>query len=196
MLHITHGSGKMLDIQSINTSTLQNGFCSKMRDSDSVCRKCYAATYEKMRPALENALLRNHAALSSGILPLSDLPFINAQFFRVNSFGELINAIHFKNILNMAMKNSHCQVVLWTKRKDLINKVLSVREKPVNLTLIYSSPVINTSAKLPRYFDKVFTVYDKNHKNASHINCGGKSCNDCQLCYTVNDTVYINEIVK
>ena len=196
MLHVTNGSGKMLGIQSINTSTLENPFCSKMRVIDSVCRKCYAATYEKMRPSLENALLRNHGALSSGILPLSELPFVNAQFLRVNSFGELVNQYHFKNILNLTMKNSHCQVVLWTKRKDLINRVLSVRDKPKNLTLIYSSPVINKAAKLPRHFNKVFTVYDKSHKNASHINCGGKSCNDCQLCYTVNDTVFVNEIVK
>lgn len=196
MLHITNGSGKLAGVQSINTSTLENKFCSKMRDSDSVCKKCYAAQYESFRPTLENALLRNHKALSEGIMPLSELPYINAQFVRINSFGELINDVHFKNILNFTIKNSHAQIVLWTKRKDLVNRVLATREKPVNLTLIYSSPRLNKVSRLPKHFNKVFTVWDKTHKQADFINCGGKSCNDCRLCYTVNDTVHVNEILK
>ena len=196
MLNITNGSGKMAKIQSINTSTLENDFCKKMINSDAVCQKCYAKTYEKMRPTLHNALLKNHSALSDNILPLAELPYINAAFLRINSFGELINEKHFKNILNLATKNSHCQIVLWTKRKNIVAKVLESREKPENLTLIYSSPKLNKTEKLPAFFNKVFTVFDKTHKNAEFINCGGKSCNDCRICYTKNEVVFVNELLK
>lgn len=43
------------------------------------------------------------------------------------------------------------------------------------------------------FIDKVFTVFD--HDNG-HINCGAKACAACGLCYTKNDTVFINEKLK
>ena len=196
MLHITNGSGKMAGIQSINTSTINNEFCQKMIKSDAVCRSCYAKTYEKMRPTLHNALLRNHSLMSESILPVQQLPFVNAQFMRIHSYGELINETHLKNILNFAIKNSHSQIVLWTKRKNIVSNVLSKREKPENLTLIFSSPKINQTASRPEHFDKVFTVFSKDHKNADFINCGGKSCSDCKICYTKNNIEFVNELLK
>ena len=197
-IHITQGSGKMAGIKSINTSTTNNQFCTKMQQTDSVCSKCYASRYENMRPSLHNALERNDRTLSESILPVQSLPVFNDLFIRGNSFGELINDKHLKNLANIARKNPKTLVTLWTKRKDLIKTVFSNFEKPQNLQIIYSSPIINKQAKKPDFFDKVFTVYDKKtaiNQNIE-INCGSKSCMTCQTCYTKNDTINVRELLK
>lgn len=186
----------MAGIQSVNTSTLNNAFCSKMRASDSVCKSCYASRYESFRQSLHDALTRNDSALSESILPVKSLPYFNDQFVRFNSFGELINDKHLKNLSNIARKNNHATFTLWTKQKSLVYKVFSNFEKPENLILIYSSPVINKQSKKPDFFDKVFTVYSKDKKGSEFINCGSKNCSSCRICYSQNDIVNVNEILK
>lgn len=195
MIHITIGSGKLAGINSINTSTLENEFCSKMRKTDSVCAKCYAARYESFRTSLEARLVQNSAILSEKVLSRDVLPYINAIAFRFSAFGELINENHLVNLLAIAEKNPHCIFTLWSKRKDLINKVLRETKKPENLILIYSSPKISQIAKKPMFFDKVFTVFGKSEKGSVAINCHG-SCASCMLCYSKNEIVHINEVVK
>jgi hypothetical protein len=49
-------------------------------------------------------------------------------------------------------------------------------------------------SKLPKGFDKVFTAFAKG-SDMTDINCHG-ACNDCRLCYSHNNTTYINEIIK
>ena len=193
IIHITTGSSKMAGINSINTSTINNEFCSKMRETDSVCKKCYASRYEQMRPALHNKLEYNDTLLSSKIIDDDNLPFINSAFFRFNSFGELINENHLTNLINIVKKNPHCNFALWTKRKNLINDFFANNEKPSNLILIFSSSKLDKVSKLPKHFNKVFTAHNK--KTLTPINCHG-SCASCLLCYKHTDTVYINEIAK
>jgi hypothetical protein len=193
-IHITIGSGKMAGINSINTSTLENEFCTKMRENDSVCKQCYAARYEKMRPALHDKLVLNSSLLSSTIIPDNQLPIINAAFFRFDSFGEIINDIHLINLVNIVKKNNHCNFGLWTKRKDIIKQFFNNNDKPDNLILIYSSPKLNKIAKIPQYFDKVFTAHNK-LSTVDNINCHG-NCINCLLCYNKNNVTIINEKAK
>lgn len=195
-IHITNGSGKMTGIQSINTSTINNAFCSKMRATDSVCSKCYSARYESFRKPLHEALVRNSKTLSESILPISELPYFNSNIVRFDSFGELINDRHLKNLSNIARKNNHSIFTLWTKQKKLVSDTFKSFEKPSNLILIYSSPVINQESRKPVHFDKVFTVYDKKTAQAVDINCGSKSCINCRICYSRNDVEFVREILK
>lgn len=53
-------------------------------------------------------------------------------------------------------------------------------------------------ANIGKYTDKVFTVYTKDFikENMVDINCGGKHCLTCQLCYRNNGTFYIREKKK
>jgi hypothetical protein len=66
MLHITTPSktGKLNGIPSINTSVLNNTFCSKMRESDAVCNKCYASRMEQRYTNLHLAIEKNDSILS------------------------------------------------------------------------------------------------------------------------------------
>ena len=56
-LWMTEHSGKMTGINSIGTSCANNPHCIKRRENgESVCSKCYAETYMKMRKALKEHL--------------------------------------------------------------------------------------------------------------------------------------------
>lgn len=191
-VHITTGSGKLEGISSINTSTLSNEYCSKMRVTDSVCGKCYAARYERLRPNISIAFERN-AFLSKRIIDDREIPYINAQEFRFHSYGELINSVHLSNYVLIAEANPRTIFSIWTKRKNLVTRVFNKLTKPSNLIVIYSSPRIDRVEMLPRFFDKVFTAFTKGI--IDNINCHSK-CTECKLCYTHNDTVFINEEIK
>jgi hypothetical protein len=191
-IHITKGSAKMEGIDSINTSTLENEYCTKMRKTDAICEDCYAARFEKLRPNITVAFRRNNF-LSEKHLNGYEIPKINARAFRFSSYGELINYKHAYNYFTIARNNPDTTFTLWTKRHRLVQKVLKNTDKPSNLLLIYSSPEKNKISPLPYLFDKVFTAFTKNE--ATDINCHGK-CMDCLLCYSHNDVRFINEIIK
>lgn len=196
MLHITNHAvnHKLSGFQSLNTSVLNNEFCSKMRLTDSICKLCYAASMEKRYTNLHNAISNNDNLLSSAPLNPRLYPVIMARAFRFHSLGELINLQHLENLASIANHNPDTFFTLWTKRKDIVNAYFKAGLiLPVNFSLIYSSPVIDKIAVLPEHFDKVFTAHSK--KTEVDVNCHSK-CKDCMLCYSKNDVQYINEIVK
>jgi hypothetical protein len=199
MLHITNHSSshKLAGFQSLNTSTLTNEFCIKMMkktDISIICQECYAALMQKRYKNLDIAISKNGPLLSESPLPIRLIPVINAIAFRFHSLGELINLQHLENYATIAAHNPLTFFTLWTKRKDIVNAYFKAGNvKPDNLSFIFSSAVIGKIEKLPMYFDKVFTAHNKNTKET--INCHSK-CIDCMVCYSKNDTIYINEIKK
>jgi hypothetical protein len=192
-VHITQGSGKLAGIISINTPTSTNPFCQSMQKTDSVCKSCYAQRYEKLRPNIVTAFERNTFLSERELLP-QEIPAINEQIARFASYGELINMMHFINLLRIALANRQTIFTLWTKRPKIVQIVLKLLGKPDNLILIYSSPVVGVPSKLPKGFDKVFTAFARG-SDMTDINCHG-ACNSCRLCYSHNDTTLINEIIK
>ena len=72
-------------------------------------------------------------------------------------------------------------------------------EKPKNLIIIQSSFFLNIVDPIKdMWVDKVFTVFTKEFAivHDIKINCGARHCLSCQTCYTNNDTIYINELLK
>jgi len=182
----------MDSFQSVNTSSLENSFCQQMNQAEnSVCFKCYSDRFSKMRPSLEKRLIENSQVLSSRLLEPKEIPFFNARYVRFNSFGEIINEIHYLNLLRIAKANPHTKFGLWTKRSNIV----MMHSKAKNIKYIYSAPSVNvfkvSKTKL-NWFDKVFVVEKKDNPK---INCKGK-CIDCLLCYTDNDTKFIYEKIK
>jgi len=203
-IHLSKMSGKLAGFFSINTNPLTNSFCQKMSQCDSnICSKCYSlsmlATYRK---TCVPAFQRNSDILSAGIIPEGDLPdYKKYGKIRINSHGELINDTHYINICNLARKNPGVIFSLYTKRKDIVTKYITGdnQNKPENIIYIYSNPKINpTDQSVPEGFDKTFSVFTKEYaeENEVKINCGGKSCAGCMLCYTHNDVGKINELIK
>lgn len=196
-IHITKGSGKMDGIYSVNTSTLENKFCQAMSKTSDVCASCYAERYEKMRKGLHEALVRNDKVFKSKDFKPETLPF---TFVRFHSFGELHNFQHLLNVVALVKHNPNTTFTLYTKRANYIQKFLKENDCfPSNLLLIYSNPSLNNERKTPpKGFHKVFNVFTKKYaqKHNIQINCGGKSCMSCMVCYTWNNTVVVNELKK
>ena len=192
MLHISQHDGKLKGFFSLSTSTLKNPFCQKMmKVPHTICSKCYAAKLESFRDRLRGHLEDNYDKLSKPI-PDSELPnLFNMKYFRINSFGELINKHHLDNIIRIAELNPQTTMALWTKRTDLLR---AVNNKPANLILIVSSPYLNTQTEKPDIADKVFTVHTKD--SLTEYNCS-RSCAACLKCYTIGDpNTFIEEEVN
>lgn len=200
-IKISKLTGKLKGFEAINTNTLTNSFCSKMRKSDAICAKCYSAKMlQGVRKNCAPAWERNSNILSGGI-HWDDLPRINAAVFRFHAHGELINEEHFHNFVRICMKNPQTTFSLWTKRKNIINTFFKYSgiEKPANLILIYSNP--KTTAVLhtiPKHFDKVFNALPRKAITASgEIDCTGESCMNCLACYEKdNGKNVIVELIK
>lgn len=192
-------TGKLTGIQSINTNPLTNPFCIKMSSNNStVCSQCYSQKMLKTyRAACARPWEENGKVLSERLIPTEYLPTIIELFFRLSAHGEIINTTMYRNYLAIARKNPDTLFALWTKRKDIISRI--GKEDVKNLILIYSSPILNDpSPKIPKHFDKVFTVYTPEfaYENKIAINCVKKKCIECRLCYSKNKVTHINEIIK
>ena len=196
-IHVSKGSGKMEGIFSINTSTTNNKFCQQMAKTSDICKGCYALRNEKMRPNLVKALERNEELFTQKDFIPEEIPF---KVIRFHSFGELINRTHWNNIVKLVLVNPSTRFSLWTKRVNIIHAFLNEGGIiPSNLTLIYSNPSLNSERKTPpKGFHKVFNVFESKFikDNGIDINCGGKSCKDCMICYSDSKVVVVNEKKK
>lgn len=203
-LWITKHGGKMKGIDSISTSCLVNPFCQQRQcNKDMVCSKCYSKKYLTLRPSLREKMLYNTELLTSRILTDDELPLLNAAIFRFESFGDLINETQLQNYINICLKNKRTTFALWTKNPWTAKNIFNAMkiEKPENLIIILSSPLLNEQVEITDdmwFVDHVFTVYTKKYAkdNGIDINCGAKNCLKCQLCYQKGTEFYINEILK
>jgi hypothetical protein len=199
-IHISKMTGKLDGFKAISSNTVTNPYCIKQNassDDSNICTKCYSHTMLKSyRKNMQPSLERNSIALSNEILSIDDLPLIMDAFFRFNAHGELINDIHLINLVNIAIKNPHCNFALWTKRNDIISKYFVINDKPSNLILIYSnSKISKVMSKPPIYFDKTFNNVLENEYTELQ-NCTGQQCKNCLLCYKHNNVTTIVEKVK
>lgn len=200
-------TGKMTDLISISTSPY-NWLCNlRAKIAGSICSHCFSRRMMRRYPALAAKLQRNAAFYSHYDLKPEDVYTFNPKsgYFRFEAYGDLFSPLQVKNYFTIASVNSHLNCALWTKNPQIIKAAIEMYdlEKPDNLNIIFSvaglnsefSEVIYDALQATGYsfIDKVFTVFD--HDNG-HINCGAKACAKCGLCYTKNDTVFVNELLK
>ena len=204
-LWMTDHSGKMKGINSIGTSCAENTFCLERRkNGDSVCSHCYAATYMKMRKTLQQHLAENANILTTRLLKTNEIPVTNAQVFRFESFGDLYNTTHLANYVLICERNPFTKFALWTKNTWVLDELFNKNgiKKPDNLSIVVSSPLLNTEMNLDRekfkFVDHLFTVYDKKFiaDNNVNVNCGANNCLGCQLCYHRDTDFYVREKLK
>ena len=205
ILWMTDHTGKMKGINSIGTSCANNPHCmARRQNGESVCSKCYAETYMKMRKALKDHLEDNAKIMTTRLLEDNEIPVTNAQIFRFESFGDLWNAIHLQNYLLICERNPYTNFALWTKNTWILDEVFNKMgiKKPDNLSIVVSSPLLNKQMELDRekfwFVDHVFTVYDKKFiaENDVEINCGSNDCLGCRNCYYKDTDFYVNEQLK
>lgn len=184
-------SGKMEGIPCISTTMQLNPICrERAKVEGSICSKCYAARTTRQYKALEAHLEENYRVLTKVIISDELLPRFKrtVRMVRFESFGDLATPTQAINYINIARVNPEVKFALWTKNPKILEEAIREVTAPGNLTIIYSSPMINEDARgmMARYpfIDKVFTVYDKEHiTKAKGFKCAGKDCASCGHCY-------------
>lgn len=203
----TKHTGKMTGMISLSTSCELNPRClERSKIPENICERCFAFTqfkrYTNNRPKYES----NTKTLTTKDVKAEDVPLLNAFMLRFESFGDLINEQQVKNYFTIAKGNKVTKCALWTKNPDIIAKAIKAgEEKPGNLVIVYSSPKLNEEVPLEKiqkkypFVDKTFTVYSKEFlkdKPKNFINCGGKQCLQCGVCYKKTGNKTIREKVK
>lgn len=204
-------SGKMDGVLSISTNCKYNARCIRnMTIPGSICGKCFAHKTVDHYDALSINTRNNLDKLTAAIIPADIWPTFDPAdldyMIRIESFGDVQNAIQAINYMNLAAANPECVVTAWTKNPDIWETAIKLRKggKPANMNLIFSAMFIDKPATFDKirywFFDKSFTVYSKEYaasQGENFINCGARSCRDCKRCYTLGgDFENVREQVK
>ncbi len=207
----TKHTGKMRDNWSISTSAVMNPFCrnrARIKNGKCICTKCYANRMVRMYRNLENMLARNTNLLTTQVLDfVPDFSKKKIPYARLEAFGDVINCIQEVNYLNTAEGNPEIGFAQWTKNPAIIAQTFKKygRQKPKNLRIGYSSPIIDHPVSLEEiqkvfpFIDFVFTVWSSEEvakKAGCEINCGKRHCMTCKLCYEGGKVNEINELLK
>ena len=193
-------SGKMAGVKCLSTSNLVNPFCAARKNNpDMICSKCYADSTCRRYHALQENMLKNTAILTTRLFEIADLPAVETDIFRLEAFGDLINATQCRNYFRLCKVNTGTRFALWTKNPGIVAQAIKAGEsKPANLVILLSSAKIGERAdagKFP-FIDKTFTVYRKNEMPPEMINCGSRACATCQRCYHKETENDIREYLK
>lgn len=194
-------SDKMEGIRSLNTSHILNINCQKNRtDKKTICTHCYSYTSEKRYKASHELWKLNYKVLSTHNLSLNEVPILSSKdtLFRFNAHGDLINRIHYNNLIKIVKVNPKVNFAIWTKNLEVIYRGKGLI-KVDNLQYIYSDLYLNNfnDPIIPEGFNKIFRVYTTKaiREKGIEVNCS-KHCITCQICYKQNNIQVINEQIK
>lgn len=218
ILYVSHPIGKMHDIPAITSSCLCNGFCAKMHENpETVCAHCYASSGLAFKTAARLHYERNTELLSSSLIPERDLPRFYTDVARFETHGDWVNLVHAQNEIRIAEYNPQTQFTCWTKRIDLLVKLVkSGIRQPENFHVKVSAPFLNRNGneKIRNWLGNNgwtvswFTVCDLNYLIAKYgldylrqhgdrvITCGGRDCRSCMRCYGAHPKQDVVELLK
>ena len=165
--------------------------------------RCYARKIERLRPNVHNCYMQNYDLLKQD----ADRYFrevegaiMASRFFRWHVSGDIVDEKYLKNMIGIAERNKHCDMLCFTKKYDIVNNYIkSGGLIPSNLHLIFSvwkGLRIDNPYNLPeahvRYRDKSTTA------RMSAKQCGG-NCTECATsnggCWALNrgEQIVFNE---
>lgn len=134
---ISNGNAKMGTIPSVS---LPAGVTCR---SDCECsKKCYAKRLERMRPSVRQAYKHNYDLLNSD--PNTywrevEASIMMSRFFRFHVSGDIPDATYFEHMVDIARTNTHCEILCFTKKYDIVNSHINIIGKlPKNLHIIFS----------------------------------------------------------
>ena len=176
---ISKGNSKLGAIPSVSLpsiKTCRNCACQE---------KCYAQKLERLRPSVKNAYEHNLGVLLSD--PTTywrevEASVMMSRFFRFHVSGDIPNTAYLENMVAVAGRNAHCEILCFTKRYEMVNGFIQKNgELPSNLHMIFSGWVgleMANPFSLPeahvRYRDGSTTARD------DAIECNG-NCTECAL---------------
>ena len=176
---ISKGNSKLGAIPSVSLPSIKT--CRQC-----ACReKCYAQKLERIRSSVRSAYQHNLEVLINE--PTTywrevEASVMMSRFFRFHVSGDIPTAEYLENMVAIARRNSHCEILCFTKRYEMVNEFIQQNgELPNNLHMIFSGWVgleMVNPFSLPeahvRYRDGSTTARE------DAIECGG-NCTECAL---------------
>lgn len=112
------------------------------RCSKTCAKKCYAAKLANLRPAVLDSYARNTALamIKPDLYWNSVNQAIKAvRFFRYHVSGDIMNKAYFDNMVKSAVENPHCEILVFTKKYEIVNNWINENGKlPENLHILFS----------------------------------------------------------
>lgn len=134
---ISNGNAKMGAIPSVS---LPAGVTCR---SDCECsKKCYAKRIERLRPSVRSAYQHNYDLLNSDSNTYwreVEASIMMSRFFRFHVSGDIPDDSYFEHMVDIARTNTHCEILCFTKKYDIVNNHINIIGKlPKNLHIIFS----------------------------------------------------------
>ena len=174
---ISNGNSKMGGIPSVSLPSITTCRPCECRE------KCYARKLERLRPSVRNAYKRNLDILNSDPNTFwreVEASIMLSRFFRFHVSGDIPNFHYLQNMILIAERNPHCQILCFTKKYEMVNKWCAEHEVlPFNLHIIFSA-WDNLKMENPYYFPSAYVRYKDGHTDApddAYI-CYG-NCSEC-----------------
>lgn len=184
---ISSGNSKMGAVPSVSLPPIKT--CSPM--ACKFCGKnCYVRRYIGRRKTVREAYERNLKILTEnpdqfwreveGAIKLT-------THFRFGVSGDIPNEDYFRHMVDIAHRNSHCEILCFTKQYEICNEYLNSHELPKNLHLTFSAwrgLEMNNPHNLPEAH-----VFYRNGETTAKD--GAKYCSgNCALCSIDNSNCW------
>lgn len=146
-------------------------------------KKCYARKLERLRPAVRNAYQHNLDVLNSDpdtYWREVEASIMMSRFFRFHVSGDIPDCRYFDKMAEIAERNTHCQILCFTKRYEIVNDHISDNwALPDNLHVIFSA-WDNLQMKNPYGLPVAYVRFRDRHTEAppDAYNCSG-NCSEC-----------------
>lgn len=183
-ISVSSGNRKMGSIPSVSLPPIKT--CSP--EACKTCgKKCYAKKICRYSKEACAAYERNLNILNND--PLTFWDDVNRalkvnRFFRFNVSGDIPNYGYLKDLIKAAERNKHCQILVFTKQWDTVNKYVKYNNKlpPDNLHIVFSGWV-GLTIRNPYNFPEAHVIFKNGETSAKDgaKYCGG-NCFECAMC--------------
>lgn len=179
-ISVSRGNSKLGSIPSVSLPSITT-----CRQCD--ChKKCYAKKLERLRPSVRKAYANNLNVLTEHpeiYWREVEASIMMSRFFRFHVSGDIPNPEYFQNMVDIANRNQHCQILCFTKRYEIVNDYYAENhDLPPNLHMIFSAwpglemenPFLFPTAHV-QFRDGLTTTHSK-----EYYMCGG-NCSECAV---------------
>ena len=138
MVSISKGNTKMGAIKSVSLPPIVT--CNECGCS----RKCYAAKLARIRPKVREAYQNNLKILNEDpdtYWREVEGSVMCCKYFRFHVSGDIPNSKYFRKMVEVAGRNPHCEILVFTKKFIIVNKFVGqygLEAIPSNLHVVFS----------------------------------------------------------
>jgi len=145
--------------------------------------KCYALKLANLRPTVRSAYARNTAIAKYAIkayFKAVDETMKAVRFFRFHVSGDILNKEYFSEMIKASENNPHCEILVFTKKYNLVNEYLNQGNKlPDNMHILFSG-WFNLDPVNPYGLPETRVYTGESDFNDNWTPCGG-NCLNCAV---------------